>query len=57
MIIKCFFWKLSVLKLESQGNNDYQTFEKNFVDILNNQAPKKSKTFRGNIKILRNAIM
>ena len=46
----------SFLKLESQGNNDYQTFEKNFVDILNNQAPKKSKFFRGNIKILRNAI-
>ena len=44
------------LKLESQKNNDYQTFEKNFVDILNNQAPKKSKFFRGNIKILRNAI-
>ena len=44
------------LKLESQENNDYQTFEKNFVDILNNQAPKKSKFFRRNIKILRNAI-
>ena len=36
------------LKLESQENNDYQTFEKNFVDTLNNQAPKKSKIFRGN---------
>ena len=50
------------LKLESQENNDYQTFEKNFVDTLNNQAPKKSKIFRGNQKphinkILRNAIM
>ena len=30
-------------KLESQANNDYQTFEKNFVDTLNNQTPKKSK--------------
>ena len=43
-------------------NNNYQTFEKNFVDILNNQAPKKSKIFRGNQKpqinkILGNAIM
>ena len=43
-------------------NSDYQTFEKNFVDTLNNQTPKKSKIFRGNqkphvIKILRNAIM
>ena len=28
-------------KLESQENNDYQIFEKNFVDTLNNQAPKK----------------
>ena len=50
------------MKLESQENNDYQTFEANFVDTLNNQAPKKSKIFRGNQKshinkILRNAIM
>ena len=30
-------------KLESQENNEYQTFEKNFVDTLNNQAPNKSK--------------
>ena len=49
------------LKLESQENNDYQTFEKNFVDTLNNQAPKKVKN-RVNQKphinsILRNAIM
>ena len=50
------------LKRESQENNDYQTFETNFVDTLNNQAPKKSKIFRGNPKphidkILRNVIM
>ena len=50
------------LKLESQENNDYQTFETNFVDTLNNQAPKKSIIFAGNQKphinkILRNAIM
>ena len=50
------------LKLESQENNGYQTFKKSFVDTLNNQAPKKSKIFRGNQnshinKILRNAIM
>ena len=50
------------LKLESQENNDYQTFEANFVDTLNNQVPKKSKIFRGNQKLhinkkLRNAIM
>ena len=45
------------LKLESQENNGYQTFEKNFVDTLNNQAPKKSKIFWGNIKILRNAFI
>ena len=50
------------LKLESQENNDCQTFEKNFVDTLNNQAPNKSKIFRGNQKphinkILRNAIL
>ena len=50
------------LKLESQENNDYQTFETNFIDTLNSQAPKKSKIFRGNQKphlnkILRNAVM
>ena len=50
------------LKLESQENNYYQTFETDLVEILNNQAPKKSKIFRGNQKphinkILRNAIM
>ena len=33
------------LKLESHESNDYQTFETNFVDTLNNQAPKKSKSF------------
>ena len=64
--MKRFLWKNSVaelfLKLESQENNDYQTFETNFVDTLNNQAPKKSKIFRGNQKphinkILRSAIM
>ena len=33
------------LKFESQVNNDYQTFEINFVDTLNNQAPKKSIIF------------
>ena len=38
------------LKLESQENNDYQTFEKNFVDTLNDQAQKKQKIFRGNQK-------
>ena len=38
------------LKFESQVNNDCQTFETNFVDTLNNQAPKKSKIFRGNQK-------
>ena len=33
------------LKLELQENNDYQTFEKNFVDTLNNPAPKSEKSF------------
>ena len=51
------FWKL-----ESQENNKCQTFEKGFVDTLNNQAPTKWKIFRGNHKShinknLRNAIM
>ena len=51
-----------VLKLESQENNDYQIFEKIFVDTFNDQAPKKSKIFRGKQKphinnILRNFIM
>ena len=50
------------LKIESQENNDYKTFEKNLNDTLNNQAPKNSKIIGGNqkpylIKILRNAIM
>ena len=41
---------------------NYQTFEKNFVDTLNNQAPKKSKIFGGNQKrhinkTLRDGIM
>ena len=49
-------------KLESQENNEYQTFEKNFVDTLINQASKKSKMSRGNQKphinkTLRKAIM
>ena len=52
----------SFLKLESQENNNYQTFEKNLVAILNNQAVNKSKIFWSNQKphinkILRNAIM
>ena len=42
-----------ILKLESQENNDYQTFETNFVDTLSNQAPKESKIFRGNQKPLK----
>ena len=33
------------LKFESQESNDYQTFKKNFVDTLNQQVPKKSKSF------------
>ena len=50
------------LRLESQVNNGYQTYETNFVNTLNNQAPTKSKIFRGNQKpyfnkILRNAII
>ena len=50
------------LKLESQENNKYQICKTNFVDTLNNQAPKKSKIFRGNQKphinkILRNVFM
>ena len=49
-------------KRESQDNNKYQTFAKELVNTLNNQAPKKSSTFRGNQKpyinkALRNAIM
>ena len=52
----------SFLKLESQENKDYQTFEKNFVETFNNQAPKMSKILRGSQKphinkTLRNAIM
>ena len=46
-----FFSSELFSKLESQNNNDYQTFEKNFVDTLNNKAPKKSKIFRGNQKL------
>ena len=49
-------------KVDSQKNNEYKTFEKNLVDTLNNQAPKKTKLFRGKqklhiTKILRNAMM
>ena len=33
------------LKLESQEKNDYQIFEINFVDTLNNQAPKSQNSF------------
>ena len=63
MITKRFFLETFsselFLKLESQENNDYQTFEKNFVDILNDKVSNKSKIFRGNQKphinkILRN---
>ena len=50
-----------VLNVESKENNGYQTFQKNFVDTMNNQAPKKSKIFQSNQKphinwILRNTI-
>ena len=50
-----------VLNVESKENNDYQTFQKNFVDTMNNQALKKSKIFQSNQKphinwILRNTI-
>ena len=43
-------------------NIEFQTFEKIFVDTLNNQTPKKFKIFRGNQKphlnkTLRNATM
>ena len=64
-IYKTFFWETFsselFLKLESQENNDWQTFEKSFVDTLNNQAPKKVKN-QVNQKphinsVLRNAIM
>ena len=49
-------------KVDSQKNNEYETFEKNLVDTLNNQAPKETKLFRGKQKlhinkILRNAMM
>ena len=45
-----------------QEKHDYSDFEKKFVDTLNNYAPKKIKTFRGNQKphikkALRKAIM
>ena len=33
-----------------QENHDYSDFEKKFIDTLNNHAPKKIKTFRGNQK-------
>ena len=50
-----------VLNVESKENNYYQTFQKNFVDTMNNQALKKSKIFQSNQKphinwILRNTI-
>ena len=43
-------------------NVDYSKFEKEFTDILNKHAPKKTKLFRGNQKphvnkVLRSAIM
>ena len=49
-------------KVDSQKNSEYETFEKNLVGTLNNQAPKKTKLFRGKQKlhinkILRNAMM
>ena len=49
-------------KVDSQKNNEYETFEKNLVGTLNNKAPKKTKLFRGKQKlhinkILRNAMM
>ena len=37
--------------VHSQENNEYKTFEKNLVDTLNNQVPKKSKPFRGKQKL------
>ena len=45
-----------------QEKHDYSDFEKEFIATLNNHAPKKSKTFRGNEKphinkTLRKAIM
>ena len=42
------------LKLESKDYNEYQTFEKKFVDTLKNQAQKKSLKF---FEVTRNPIL
>ena len=34
-----------------QEKHDYSDFEKKFIDTLNKNAPKKSKTFRDNQKL------
>ena len=62
MIIKRFLWKHSVMNyfrnLNFKRTINIKHLKKNFVDTLNNQAPKKSKIFGGNQKLhIRNAIM
>ena len=44
----CF--KSELLSKFHRNNVTFTSFENNFVDILNHQAPKKSKLFRGNQK-------
>ena len=55
-------FKSELLSKFNHSNVTFTSFENNFVNVLNQQAPKKLKVFRGNQKLhlnksLRAAIM
>ena len=43
-------FKSELLSKFHHNNVTFTSFENNFVNVLNQQAPKKSKVFRGNQK-------
>ena len=43
-------FKSELLSKFHRNNVNFTCFENNFVNVLNKQAPKKSKIFRGNQK-------
>ena len=55
-------FKSGILPKFNHNNITFTSFKNNFVNVLNQQAPKKSKAFRGNqkphlSKLLRGAFM
>ena len=46
-----------IFSKNSSFNGDFETYEKNFVEVLNNHAPKKVKVLWGNEKLHLNKIL